>query len=93
MNDELFPAEAVTMDSPRLAWMKRHLVYTKFSQGCGEAPWSAWWGQRDPVEFLEYHDSDHDHEAIMGYGATEEAALVDLAIKWQFPLWNEEAAG
>ena len=24
MNNELFPAEAVTMDSPRLAWMKRH---------------------------------------------------------------------
>lgn len=85
MNDELFPAEAVTMDSPRLAWMKRHEIYTQYTVNCGPEPWAAWWGQRNPVEFIERHEDPE----VMGYGATEEAALVDLAIKWDFKLWNE----
>ncbi len=88
MSDELFPAEAVTMLSPRLAWMKRHEIYTTKGENCGEHPWSAWWGQRNPVHFLELHEADMDD--IMGFGATEEDALVDVAIKWNFPLWNEE---
>ena len=89
MSDELFPAEAVTMDSPRLAWMKRHEIRTWFSESVEpeDGPWIAWLRSNAGDEDGIPRDLD-----ACGYGDTEEGALGDLARRHNFHLWNEEAA-
>lgn len=84
MNDELFPAEAVTMDSPRRAWRLRHGVRLHHSPG-DEFPWCAWLPSNDdaaiggdPIPL----DSDK-----CGYGKTDEEALLDLAATIDLPTW------
>lgn len=80
MTDELFsPPEQL---SPRLAWMKKHDVYTElFGDYCeeldaGTGRWSAWIGLRAGcVEFT----ADTEQDAI------------DRLAKWHgLKLWNEE---
>lgn len=88
-SDELFPTEAVQMDSPRLAWMKRHEIRTWFSKHIDpeDGPWIAWLrsnaGEEDGIP--------RDLDAC-GYGVTEDEALQSLARRHKFRLWNEEEA-
>lgn len=88
MSDELFPAEFVTMDSPRLAWMKKHGVRVKRSTHlkAGDAPWCAWFSiDEDPGTGFPANPD------LLGYGETEEEAVGALAEESHTPLWNEEA--
>jgi len=86
MSDELFPFDDVRMDSPKLAWMKKHGVRvvqhdwtgTDF-EGSDEPRWQAViGGYRNPHYCIRM---DTEDEAI------EEAAMV-LGV----PLWNEDDA-
>lgn len=89
MRDELFTIEL--QDSPRLAWLKNHEVKIIRNQGvspgdeCPESgepiyPWCAFVGES------EFPKPD----GWMGCGDSEHEAIVDLAIKRGWRLWNED---
>ena len=81
MSDELFPAETVTVKSPRLRWMEKHDVKTNEYKQSTPTPWSAWSGNlmlainRDMVYF----------------GSTEDDAITAWAKANHVRLWNEES--
>lgn len=88
---ELFPAETVAMESPRLRWMKRHDVtlienkHVKPGQECeltGE-PVARFCASRVGNKGL-YSGSQ------AGFGQTAEEACADLAQRNGWRLWNEE---
>lgn len=90
MNNELFPTEAVTMDSPRLAWMKRLglQVWRTPIDGLCECPETgeeikAW-------SCCTIQELDRLSIRAVGTGDTEEEACVEWARKHHEPLWNEE---
>jgi hypothetical protein len=89
---ELFPVEAVQMDSPRLAWMKKHGVITYRSPVepvCWFAGFQEWWPKLEGVGFFA-KETAHNGDIRVGEGATEDEALCQLA-KWEgIKLWNEE---
>lgn len=83
--NELFPEEEVRMDSPMLAWKKKHGVYTSYFFGAedGWLPWLASFGEPDGTM---------DPDAC-GFGKTEEEAMRDLAYIHRhkgIKCWNEE---
>ncbi len=90
--DELFPAEAVTMLSPRLAWMKRHGLETEhLPNGGTECPET---GSEIPhwicrVVKLNPNFSHYKQREI-GMGDTEDDACADYAKNAGVRLWNEE---
>ena len=95
MSDELFPAETVTMDSPRRAWALKHRFRLHHSQFVPDIPWTAWLPDNDAT----IPDKNGDlAEAglpmdpdLCGYGATEEDALIECAKVNGLKLWNEES--
>lgn len=99
MSDELFPAESLACDSPRLAWIKRHQIRRhrnpQYTEGDECAPWCAWLPSNDTQPGAYPEDKDmpggvpRDPEAC-GYGHTEDEALAELARI--AGLWNEEGA-
>lgn len=88
MSEELFPIEAVTLDSPRLAWIKRHglQVWRTPLEGLCECPetgheikeWTCCTLQE--MERLSFR--------ACGLGDTAEEACIDWANKHHEPLWN-----
>lgn len=81
MNDELFNPKDVTMDSPKLAWMKKHGIVTDEDKHHTE----------DSEDDRWYAITRHpDGKRIVGTGATEHDALADWSIKRGVRLWNEE---
>lgn len=73
------------MLSPKLAWRKKHGVQTWNSPHC-EDPWCAWLDS----DSSEPGGVPNDLESC-GFGATEDEAMGDLAVRRGFKLWNEEA--
>lgn len=96
MNNELFPVETVAMDSPRLAWMKRHRVLTFHSMaGYPDALWLAGiddspGGYTNAADFFCCECGTYGSSRC-GEGDTEDEAIADLAQKHGLHLWNEEA--
>lgn len=83
---ELFPAEQVSKDSPRLAWIKSHNVQTihnsdvQLGEECPESgetlyPWCASIGR---------FNGANGH-----FGNSEDEAITALAIAKGIRLWNE----
>lgn len=100
MSDELFSAESVAMDSPRLAWMKRHGIIT-FYHAPGHCPptWFAgfqcWRPGLTGIDFFAT-ETAHNGDSRIGEGDTEDEALASLmtcghARENKIRLWNEEA--
>ena len=91
MNDELFPAESVAQDSPRLAWMKRHDIHTDKMHDYDEEeePWSAWVGD---LEKAIADGGDNPEAGGYSVAKTEDDALAILAKARGLRLWNEEEA-
>lgn len=93
MSEELFPAAAITADSPRLAWMKRHGLKTWPTRGwvgdttCPEtgADIRQWNAARDG------HEPGMIHAPVCS-ADTEDEALAELALKLGLKLWNEETS-
>jgi hypothetical protein len=93
MNDpELFHAESVAMDSPRIRWMRKWNVRTRqtapelvgmVDEAKGDL--AAWYAEDDRPGV-----SDIDRMTL-GSGATEDEALADFAVGRGIRLWNEEA--
>ena len=69
-----------TVKSPRLLWLEKHNVKTLRSETCDE-PWAAWTG--------ELKDAIDRREAFTAM--TEDEALVKLAKKNGWRMWNEES--
>lgn len=93
---ELFPIEAVTQDSPRLAWMKRHGVITlHHAPGHCPATWFAgfqsWWPTLTSDDFFAT-ETGANGDSRIGEGDTEDEALAALASNAGLRLWNEEGA-
>lgn len=96
--DELFPVELVSMDSPRLAWLKmvregrtKHgKVRTHYTADIAfeDDPWCAWFDDNSTGPDGEGMPDNPD---ACGYGATEEDALINLATGYGVPLWNEQS--
>ena len=79
---ELFPIESVRMDSPKLAWMKRHGIITLHHRpGHCPATWLAgfqtWWPDLHGVHFFA-EETAHNGDSRIGEGDTEDEALVSL---------------
>lgn len=91
---ELFPAETVAMESPRLRWMKRHDVKTKKRTDLNRdvEPWEAWTGEYDFAleETLKGVKCYPDASPFLAWGKTEDDALLHLAENNGWKLWNEE---
>lgn len=88
--NELFPVESVTMDSPRLAWMKRHGLCAYHSPALDGAeceftdvpirPWTCC-SASQPIDIL---------FGRFGVGNTEEEACLDYAMKEDIPNWTQQ---
>ena len=87
MSDTLFDIPAC--ESPRLKWMREHNVSTHFDKDVqpdeedeftGETifPWAAYSGKPELKR------------QGVGFGNTEHEAIVELAIRKDWKLWNEE---
>ncbi len=80
------------MDSPKLAWLKKHGVTVKQHNWKG----TEIEGSNEPTfeAMASHHWTDllgHSHEDANGWGYDEDEALTELA-KWcGWKLWNEEA--
>lgn len=61
--------------SPRLAWIEKHQIVTL--RGKPDS-WAAWINMRPTID------------QTIGYGETEDEAVVSLAVKLGIRLWNEE---
>jgi hypothetical protein len=103
MSHELFPVDAVKMDSPRLAWLKKHGVVTYLAMPDDPhwrlwyAGFSAWSTEYSPhlksaADLFFYETADRGDKRI-GTGETEDDAIAELAKKYRLKLWNEEAEG
>ena len=96
MNEELFPAESVAMDSPRLAWIKKHHCIT-FHSDLEPECWFAGFSEtlivdRDAqIQWMCDEIGDNGNSSV-GEGATEDEAIANAAGIWRIPLWNEEGA-
>ena len=90
-NLEMFPPDTVAMDSPKLAWLKRHgvtVIKHNFAgtdiEGSDEPTFEAcgWHSWTDKC--------GRDHETQNGWGYDEDEALQNLAKHCGWKLWNEE---
>jgi hypothetical protein len=77
---DLFPSLPITK-SPKLLWMERHGITTKFIPGSGNVE-SFWLADYMAPNAAHYQDA----------GDTEEEALTALALAAGIKLWNEEVA-
>lgn len=97
-NDELFPAEAVTMDSPRLAWMKRHGISVIQHDWTGtdfENTDEPRWQARSEKAFRIQGPSCKRPVIWTNRGPccdTEDQAIEAIAKDMGIRLWNEEGA-
>jgi hypothetical protein len=96
MSDELFPLEAVQMDSPKLAWMKREGVITWYHPGFGDecpptwfAGFQEWWPDLKEANFFA-EETAHNGDSRCVEGDTEADAICALAKRYEIKLWNEE---
>jgi hypothetical protein len=102
---ELFPAEVVAMDSPRLAWLKRHDVLTWHDDGKRDgfqvcppqwfAGFTHWWPEKTGIDFFAL-ETAHNGDSRIGEGDSEQEALCQLLTCGEarakgIKLWNEEA--
>lgn len=78
--DELFPAKEMEKESPRVEWMRRLDLKTKYSPGVDE-PWSVWQGAWSEDKWQQTGET----------GTTVEGALVNWAKLNGVKLWNEES--
>lgn len=101
--DELFSTEAFAMDSPRLAWIKRHQIITYRLPSTGE--WLAGFvagpnyakiaASEDERSQWFCDQIDECGDSSIGISQTEDEALVELMTTWYarsngIRLWNEE---
>lgn len=79
---ELFPAEQVSVDSPRLRWLKKHDVATiDFKEG----------GEDERGEYKRWAAGTTNHDNTRWQqGDTEDEAIANWAKAHNVPLWNEE---
>ena len=78
MSEELF--NLPPSPSPRIKWMREHAIQTHYCADIEDGPWSAWTGSL--ADAIETEDG-------MGYGMTEEDAVIDYAKNANLKLWNE----
>jgi hypothetical protein len=85
---ELFPVSDTKMDSPRLAWLKRHDVSV-------DKEWDDYFDEFVFVAKIMklYTGGIYRYSYMVGKGDTEDDALCDLAKKHGLRLWNEEDIG
>lgn len=81
-SDELFPLDSVCMDSPRLAWMKRHGVTVKAHE-VGELTESPETG----ATIYPWYAERAGLERVWG-GYTSDHAMQELAESLKLPLWS-----
>lgn len=82
---DLFP-DLAEHKSPRLLWMEENGISMVFSDGLSreEKPWSAIRGKMDSLDEI----AARELEGNVGYGETEEQALLDLIAQGNVKHWN-----
>lgn len=95
MSDELFPPESVAMDSPKLAWLKRHKVLTYLSMP-DDPDSRCWFAAFDEGEYIYENPADffcqhlgENGNSRSGEGDTEDDAIAHLCRRSGLKLWNE----
>ena len=99
--DELFPAESVACDSPRLAWMKKmmargidvndHPEHEGDSELGGR--YAVWFRDNTAPDWADFFKTPMPLDyGLCGYGDTMDEAIIELAAIHRIPLWNEEGA-
>ena len=80
--------------SPRLQWMQRHFINVDHSPHCPEVPYMAVL----PMEQHRFMELPtimaeawrlYEEEGRIGYGMTEQEALIDLIANSGIPHWNQ----
>lgn len=79
---DLFPPDAGRMDSPRLAWLKKHGLITQLHDRMDD-------DYADLEPWVCHQVIDRDFR-VWGLGNTEDEACADYAQRNGIPLWNEE---
>lgn len=79
---ELFPKSVGAMDSPRIAWMKKHGIELVMRLNDPKVP-------NHRVCVAKVANGNGQHEPMF-YGATPDEALHGLAEAYGWALWNEE---
>lgn len=96
MSVELFPVESVQMDSPRLAWFKKHGIITYRHPGdafgcppCWYVGFQEWWPDLSGANFFA-KETAHNGDYRCVEDGNEEEAIARFARYYEIPLWNEE---
>ncbi len=95
MNDqpEMFAASEIAMESPRLAWMKKHNAVT-FKSVVEPMCWFAGFSEKpladkeDRAQWM-FEELGANGNSRIGEAETEDEALAEAARIWGIPLWNE----
>ena len=85
MTSDLFPD--CKMDSPRLAWIKRHHIKVIELESVSEIEEDEFGNEYGRYNVTLDYESE---QTVRGYGMTLDEALADFASKLGIPLWNEE---
>lgn len=80
--------------SPRLSWIAAQGILTHHAPHCPEAPWMALQPFKEDTgkdigTIMAESCRTYDDADALGYGQTEDEAIVDLAKKQGLKLWNE----
>ena len=86
MNDLLFDLAAVSVLSPRLAWIERHGIRLERDDSPDGREFGPWFA------CIPTDDACMNTQWVLSHGAgkTEDDALADLAANQGWRLWNEE---
>lgn len=89
-NGFLFPMETARKDSPKLEWMKKHGIRTKYRRDLHSSfpRWEAYIGDYETAiqTVINAHD-DPDLSTSMAIGMTEQEAINQLAANRRIDLW------
>ena len=88
-NLEMFPPESVAMESPRLAWLRKHALCTYHVKELrGECPETG--NTLKPWTCCKLELPGDVLAGKIGIGDTEDECCADYAQKHGLKLWNEE---
>jgi hypothetical protein len=87
MSDDLFQIEETL--SPRLAWMKRHGIKTSHVPVSSDTEDEL--SGEEVLPWMAYTGVAYSLSPKHAFGETEEGALINLAIRFHIPHWNDTA--
>ena len=93
-NLELFPTEDTSQQSPKMAWMRKHNIRTKYRDDLPASmlhKWEAYYGDYAAAVRNTVDDCANEELSLtLAMHSTESAALENLALNRGLPMWHSE---